>query len=59
MKPTNDLHLSGGSVFETHSDRLDLRVLLSERSEAAEPLRHPSAWFDAGGADLPNPLVLS
>lgn len=59
MQPTNDLRLSGGSVFETHADRLDLRVLLSERSEAADPLRHLSAWQDScNNADLPDPPVM-
>jgi hypothetical protein len=37
-------------------DRLDLRSLLDERAEQADPTRHPSAWFLGGGdSDLPEP----
>jgi len=36
MQPTNDARLVRGP-FETHADRLDLRVLLSERSEEPIP----------------------
>jgi hypothetical protein len=57
LKPTNDARLSRGP-FETHSDRLDLRALLSEYPQEPEPLRHPSAWLGGGDADLPDPVAL-
>jgi hypothetical protein len=54
MQPTNVARENRGP-FETHSDRLDLRVLLSERSEEPDLLSHPAAWLGGGDADLPNP----
>jgi hypothetical protein len=54
MQPTNDARLVRGP-FETHADRLDLRVLVSERAEEPDPLRHPSAWV-AGDTDSPRAL---
>jgi hypothetical protein len=58
MQPTNVARVNRGP-FEDHADRLDLRVLLSEHPQESDPLRHPSAWFDAGGAALPDPSVAS
>jgi hypothetical protein len=51
MQPTIVARVNRGP-FEDHADRLDLRALLSERSELADPLHHPSAW-PAAGTNVP------
>jgi hypothetical protein len=56
-KPTNDARVSRGPFEDSAFDRFDVRVLLPERPDI-DPLRHPSGWFDAGGADLPDPVAL-